>query len=261
MRERVDYQSQLEQVREELQPRIDGNLLACRTVLLRLQVIHQQVIEQSDIDLNASTRWVALWELSGRCLALGSALVEQVRTGFGPESVGTMRVIHEACNLLHAIADDDSGDLTRRWLAGETIMQRALADHLDELEGEAIAIIDALGMQLDVDLVAGNREIYHRLSQPAHNARPGFADSIARPLRLFAYGPHPDIRANTVYVEMTGVLVESCLIAAGHALTAIIGGSFYTDAVIPLIEERQTIEKTMPVDANVRAHYGWHGAP
>ena len=66
----------------------------CHAVLPKLREIHQLVVDQLDIDLHVDTRWVALGELSGHCPALGSALVEQVRTGFGPDSVGTMRTIH-----------------------------------------------------------------------------------------------------------------------------------------------------------------------
>jgi hypothetical protein len=138
-------------------------------------------------------------------------------------------------------------------------MPRDIAGHLDDFEDEVEAIVRAVGLPVEVDLVAENREQYHRLSQAAHNARPGFADSVALPLRAFAYGPHPDVRAALVYVEMTGVLVESCLIAAGNALAQIIGGEFYRDQVVPLLKERAAVEDTMPVNAAVRQQWGWDG--
>src|SRR6266540_3292455 len=62
-----------------LQPRIEGNLGACQHALDVLVEQHRHVAEASDIDLETETRWVALWELSGRCLSVANLLLDELR--------------------------------------------------------------------------------------------------------------------------------------------------------------------------------------
>ena len=44
------------------QPRLDGHILVLEEIIGRLAELHASIIDGSDIDLTAETRWVALWE-------------------------------------------------------------------------------------------------------------------------------------------------------------------------------------------------------
>ena len=57
-------------------------------------------------DFGAKTRWMALWELTGRCLALANLFLAELRLGFTAEIVGTIRVLDEGMRLLHAVVAD-----------------------------------------------------------------------------------------------------------------------------------------------------------
>jgi hypothetical protein len=95
-----------------LQPRFDGHILASQTAIDALIDAHRQIVDRTDLDLDAETRPLAVWELAGRCLALATALLDQLRLGYGPETVGTMRVLHEAVNLLMVAVDEEEGRLS-----------------------------------------------------------------------------------------------------------------------------------------------------
>lgn len=43
--------------------------------------MHAQFVEQSDLDLEAGSRWLAIWEISGQSIALANGLVDQVEAG------------------------------------------------------------------------------------------------------------------------------------------------------------------------------------
>ena len=107
---RADYDQLSRFWSDVLQPRINGHLLVFQDVIDRLVHAHREVVEQSDIEIDADTRWSAIWEISGRCLALASLFIAELRLGYTAETAGTIRVIDEAVHLLHAVADGE-GDV------------------------------------------------------------------------------------------------------------------------------------------------------
>jgi hypothetical protein len=113
---RAHYEQAMRGLEELLRPRLEGHLLVLQGSIDRLVELHAAVVDQSDIELGAETRWAALWELSGRCLALANLFVAELRMGITAETAGTIRVTDEAAHLLHAVAADEDGALARRWL-------------------------------------------------------------------------------------------------------------------------------------------------
>ena len=67
---------------ELLQSRLEGNLAACQHAVDVLIEHDRRIAERSDIDLEAQTRWVALWELSSRCLSVANLLLDELRLGY-----------------------------------------------------------------------------------------------------------------------------------------------------------------------------------
>jgi hypothetical protein len=46
------------------------------------------VVDETDIDLEAATRWVAILESTSRCISLADALIDQLRQGYASETAG-----------------------------------------------------------------------------------------------------------------------------------------------------------------------------
>ncbi len=245
--------------REVLQPRIDGHLLACQTAIDTLVDAHRDIIERTDLDLDSQTRPLAVWELAGRCLALANALVDQLRLGYGPETVGTMRILHEAANLLMVVIDEEDGRLTRRWLAGGRIEQREARQALGQIHRRVASLAAEHGLQIEGDLEALTRGVYGVLSRGTHNERRGFGDSLSRPGRSFAYGPHPSVLVRAVYVDYASALIEQIIVEVGHGLTGFYGRDWYDQTVTPLVAALHALREDMPIDEGVRARLGYGG--
>jgi hypothetical protein len=254
---RAAYLATLPALDEVFLPRIDGHILALDQAIHRLTDLHAAVIDRSDIDLAAETRWAALWELSGRCLALANLLLAELRLGYTAETVGTIRVLDEAYHLLHAVAADNEGELTRRWLRGETVMPRDARAVMDAEQVEVGRALAEQGVELAGDVADLAGEIYGPLSKGAHNARPGFKESFSRPLRQFNYGPHPDPRQRAVYVDYASELIEGVVISVGSALARFFGGDWYRETIPPMQQELEAIRQALPIDAAARAEYGF----
>jgi hypothetical protein len=255
---REGYAASLPALEGILQPRLEGHLLALQQSVDTLIELHEAVAEQSDIDLEAETRWVALWEVAGRCLALANLLLAELRLTYTAETVGTIRVLNEAMLLLHAIAADEDGDLVRRWLSGETVMPRDAREIVGDEQTAVVAELMERGVELEGgDLVELSRGIYGILSQGAHNARPGIRESVSRPLRQFNYGPHPDPRQRAVYVDYASEVIEGTILSVGSALARFFGGEWYRDTIRPLQQELEAIRNAFPIDADERARLGF----
>jgi len=74
-----------------LQPPIDAHIDALAAEVDQLIEAHRVVADETDIELRAETRWSAIWELSGRCLAICRVVLHDLRGGFTSEAVGSMR--------------------------------------------------------------------------------------------------------------------------------------------------------------------------
>jgi hypothetical protein len=256
-RGRADLEAARGALEDALQPRLEGHLLVLRQQIDALQDTHRLIGEQSDVLEVTETRWAAIWELCGRCLSLARLLADELGLGYTAEIAGTIRVLDEAVNLLHAVVADADGDLVRRWLAGDTVMPRDVRPIIAAEQAEAGAALADQGIDFDADVVELGREIYGHLSKAAHNARPGFAESVSRPLRLFVYGPHPDPRQRAVYVDYASEAIEGVLIGVGNGIARFLAGDWYRETVPPMQEQLAAVREALPVDAEERARLGF----
>jgi hypothetical protein len=237
-----------------LQPRIDGNIQACQLGLDALVELHREIVETTDIDLEAETRWVAIWEMCGRCIALANALLDQLRSGYATETTGTARVLHEAIDLALAVAEGPE-ELVRRWLRGKQISpKRASAEAHRFYERLTAGIAEQgqpleehptykrnlpemakLGIPIDQGAAGAIRytsaRAYGALSSGVHNRRAGVRASASPELRQFSYGPHPDPRIRADFVEEATGHIERTLLDVGTCLAEILG----VDRVRPIV--------------------------
>jgi hypothetical protein len=102
LRERVAAEHQ--ELDAVLQPRIDAHIEALAQEVGRIIEAHRRIADDTDLELQAETRWSAIWELSGRCLAICRVILHDLRGGFTSEAVGSLRSLWEASILLVAVA-------------------------------------------------------------------------------------------------------------------------------------------------------------
>jgi hypothetical protein len=234
-----------------VQPRIEGHLTTYDMVTTALVDAHQRIAETMDFGLGGGTRWTAVWEMSGRCIALCNCAIAQLRAGFGAEVVPTLRAIHEAGQLLSVLAEPGEWGVLKEWL-GDGYISAAKARAAEERINEpVIAELKRLGIELHgapkpTDL---GKQIYDVLSKPAHNMRIALRESFSVPLRLYSYGPHPDPTLRAVNVEYAGQLLEEVVLRVGSALgTRFLGKDWYDETIKPLAAALEAIREEMPLD-------------
>src|SRR5512132_2507798 len=69
------------------EPRIERHIAALAEEVSALIQVHRNVADVTDLDLDANTRWSAIWLLSGRCLAICRVVLHDLRGGFASEAV------------------------------------------------------------------------------------------------------------------------------------------------------------------------------
>jgi hypothetical protein len=193
----------------QLQAAIDAHIEAHAAAVEQVIVAHKAVADETDIEIGADTRWSAIWELGGRCLAICRVLLHDLRGGFASEAIGTHRALHEVAQLLAAITFHKEDETLRKWLSGEWVRAweaRAVVGRKQELALERMAELGVEPVGGDVDELG--REIYDLLSKAAHHRRIGFLESYSKDLRSFAYGPHPDAGVRADHVVYAGHLIE-----------------------------------------------------
>ncbi len=219
----------------ELQPRIDRHIAVYQESVDALIAAHRALADDTDIELGANTRWAAVWEMSGRCLAISNVLLHDLCGGFASEAIGTLRSLHEASQLLSALSYHEEEDVVRRWLGGEYIRPREARDVQRRKQGLALERMVQAGVEPEGgDIVELGRQIYGLLSDGSHHQRSVMAESMAPALRRFAYGPHPDARNRGSQVDYAGELLEEVIIIVGDAFADILGRDFYVQQVRPL---------------------------
>jgi hypothetical protein len=178
---------------EHWEPRIQAHITALTSEVERVIEMHRRVADLTDLELDAETRWSAIWLLSGRCLAICRVVLHDHRGGFASEAVGTLRSLWEAAMLLTALASSSEDDLLRRWLADEEWVRPSEArEAVVRKEARAHENMKAEGLEPpDESVKEAGRDIYDLLSRAAHHRRGGFPESRQTDLRVFAYGPHP----------------------------------------------------------------------
>lgn len=232
----------------ELEPRIRRHIDVCQAAIDQLINAHRALVDETDIEVGAATRWAAIWEMSGRCLAISNVLLHDLRGGFASEAIGTLRALHEAAQLLSALAFHQEEDVLRRWLAGEYIRPREAREVQRQKQELALQRMAEAGVEPDGgDVVELGREIYRTLSEGSHHQRSVMAESVAPVLREFAYGPHPDARNRASQVDYAGELLEEVIIIVGDSLADIFGREFYVQRVRPLQESLASVRAEAPL--------------
>jgi hypothetical protein len=123
----------------QIQPRIDGHLVTYDGVLDELAQAHALIADTMDFGFRGQTRWAAVWELSGRCIALSRCAMAQLRAGFASETVPTLRSIHEATGLLSLVRGPGQTKLLRRWLNDEELGAQKVRSAVNQLEKPMLA--------------------------------------------------------------------------------------------------------------------------
>jgi hypothetical protein len=232
----------------ELGPRIERHIAVYQDAVDELIAVHSELGDGTDIELGADTRWAAIWEMSGRCLAISNVLLHDLRGGFASEAMGTLRSLHEAAQLLSALAFHDDEDLLRRWLAGEYIRPREARDVQGRQQELALERMAEAGVEPEGgDLVELGRQIYSLLSKGSHHQRSVMDESMAPALRRFAYGPHPDAGNRASNVDYAGELLEEVIIIVGDAFADLLGREFYAQRVRPLQEALARVREEVPL--------------
>jgi len=232
-----------------IQPRIDAHLSIYEEAVERLISTHRALVDQTDLEIGAATRWAAIWELSGRCLAISKVLIHDLRGGFASEAIGTVRALHEANQLLGALTFHEEEEAVRRWLAGDYVTPQQARTILGSKQALALERMREAGIEpVGGDVVELGREIYGFMSESAHHRRGGFRDSISPDLRRFVFGPHPDARIRATYVEYAGHLLEEVVMVVGDAFADFLGRDYYTNTVTPLIQSLERVREQMPLD-------------
>jgi hypothetical protein len=232
----------------KLQPRIEKHIAVYQEVVNAMIATHRALADDTDLELGANTRWAAIWEMGGRCLAISNVLLHDLRGGFTSEAIGTLRALHEASQLLSALSFHEEEDVVRRWLAGEFIRPREARDVQRRKQDLALQRMAEAGVEPEGgDVVKLGRQIYGVLSEGSHHQRSVMAESMAPALRRFAYGPHPDASNRAVHVEYAGELLEEVIIVVGDAFAYILGRGFYAQRVRPLQKRLARIREEAPL--------------
>lgn len=221
---------------DHLQVRIDAHLNAYDGVIDALITTHKAIADRTDLEIGADTRWSAMWELAGRCLAVSRVVLNDLRGGFASEADGSLRGLHEVTQLLVALSiAGEEEDALRRWLADEYIKPATVRKILDRHQQRARAAAAAAGDEEEVgDVGVLSLDIYQRLSKSAHHRRRGFPESVAPALREFTYGPHPNAPIRADHVVFAGLLLEEVVIVVGGAFSRILGpGQGFLEAIVP----------------------------
>jgi hypothetical protein len=231
-----------------LQPSIDAHIAAYADAIDEVIAMHRQIGDSTDLQIRAPTRWSAIWELTGRCLAICRVVVHDLRGGFTSEAVGSLRALYEVAVLLGAVAFHEEEDAVRRWLEDEWIRPketRAVMGRKEQLAWQRMreAGIEPVGRGLSE---AGG-EIYDVLSRPAHHRRRGFPETVSVDLREFTYGPHPNARVRAQYVDYAGELIETALLAVIDSLGDVIGRDYVRDALPRMQGRLETVREQYPL--------------
>ena len=251
---RVEWDAALQPMNAHWSEHAEARIRSCQDVVDRLAEYHARVVDHTDVDLSAPTRWVAILESTGRCIGLADALIDQIRRGYASETAGTARVLHEALDLAVALAGGDESQ-ARRWLGGKqystkraqaertAFFARLVADaqalaKIDPEVAERIAMAEqALGMPVDhaaEGIHEDSGRMYGDLSNSVHNRRRGFADSIVLELRRFNYGRHPDPRVRNRWIVIAEDLVHQTCLDVPSALAEIVGVDMVRETALQL---------------------------
>jgi hypothetical protein len=232
-----------------IQPLVERHIAVYQTAVDALIETHRALADETDLEMAAHTRWAAIWEMSGRCLAISNVLLHDLRGGFASEAIGTLRALHEASQLLSALSFHEEEELVRRWLAGDYIRPREAREVQGRKQALALERMQEAGVEPEGgDVVELGRELYGLLSEGSHHQRSAMSESLSSPLRRFSYGPHPDARNRASQVEYSGHLLEEVIMIVGDAFADLLGRNYYVNSVQPLIASLEQVRGDAPID-------------
>lgn len=234
---------------------LDTHLTTFTFVLDTLEADHQVVADQLDFELDGDTRYAAVWQLAGRCIGLGRAVVVLLRASFCAETLVVARTLHECTRLLEALEDVEDGDaLLVRWLAdNDRAYVRPAEARLAERRAEKRHREDMIAGGLhpsgtsDKSSADLSADLYDHLSWFGHNRRKatrGFVD-VAR--HTMVRGPHRDPVVVASYVAYGGQAIEEMLLSVGYALSRFIGLNYLADRVFPLQDALRRARRDAPL--------------
>jgi len=230
------------------QPRIDAHIAAFAEEVEAVIVAHKYLADRTDLEIRAETRWSAIWELSGRCLAICRVILHDLRGGFTSEAIGSVRALYEATELLAAVAFHEEVDVLRQWLAGEWIREREARTVVGRKEALARDRMREAGVEPEGrGAVEVGAEVYDLLSQPAHHRRFGFPETISVELREFTYGPHPSAEVRAHHVDYAGQLLETALLVVIDGLGDILGREYVRDTLPPMQARLEQAREQFPL--------------
>jgi len=229
-------------------PSIEAHLAAYADSIDVLVGHHRDIADRTDIEIGADTRWSAIWELGGRCLAIARVVLHDMRGGFASEADGNIRSLHEAVQLLAAVAYFREDDALRRWLAGKWIRPAEVREIHERQQEYADDVMRQQGLEPEGgNLRELGAQIYSVLSTSAHHERGGFPESLSPKLRQFAYGPHPEAERQAAHLNYVGELLEEVVLVVGAAFRDIIRGDFYAEVVQPLQARLHEVRAAYPL--------------
>jgi hypothetical protein len=269
-----------------LRPKIDQHLDVYQAAIDELARTHALLIEQSDLVEHSTTRSVAVWELAGRAISLAHALLDQLRRGYGPQTIGTTRLMFEAATLLEAFSEAPE-EIVRKWLDGGHVPVSEARKHLVALavrtaaesaeSGSAVeknpaylALVAEIEATKDyqefieqrrkngspIEGVAAiveylNRGEYGQMSHQrgGHNDRAGLSWAGDIRLKQFFYGPHPDPRVLAKYIDDAREDIERVVIVVGYSMARFfLGPSYQEETIRPMQQSFETVRRTLPLD-------------
>lgn len=265
-----------------LRPKIESHLDAYQAGIDALARTHAELMDRSDLDLGAATRSMAVWDLAGRAISLANALIDQLRRGYGPQTIGTTRLMFEAATLLEAVTEAPEA-VVRKWLDGKHVPVSEAREHLialavrsvDESTQTGAAVVDNPAYQSLVASIEAtsdyqefiekrrekggapegvaalveylNRGEYGELSHKrgGHNDRDGLEHARDARLREYYYGPHPDPRVRAAYIDLAGHDIQRVVIVAGLAFAKFFLGEDYKHQTIAIQQSFENVRHAL----------------
>jgi hypothetical protein len=222
----------------ELQPHIDAHIAVYASEVEKLKNAHANIASGTDLVIGAKTRWSAIWELAGRCIAEIELLLHALRGGFAMGASANVRAMFEAMYLLGAVAFDDA--TAERWLSGKEVRPKKARAVMVKKQALAHTRAKAAGIEPVGDIAETGGWIYQHFSQYAHHLRGSIIESTSLERREFAYGPHPDPAKRGRETEEIGHLIETALIVIADTLADLVGRE---DLPLVLAEREANFER------------------
>ena len=205
-----------------------------------LEQHHRAYTEGATHDIAAADPVNAIWKLAGESLGLTRALVDLLQDGYTGQTWPTMRAIHEANQLLGAVADPDEVKIADRWLANKAINQSEARDAAQRQAERIAEAMEAAGLEpLTTNVGELAKVIYSGMSKAAHHRREVVDEMVDLERRVMIYGADPRPERRLEFTIFAGTLVQEVLLKVGDALSVLYGAGFYERHLRPMLTRFQ----------------------